>query len=94
MDFNSNLPVLVPAVVTLIVVSVGAGFALAWNQRPRIQLLVRRIWLVAVVVIVGGVALFWLSTAMVQGPPRSTVSRSLQQQQQEELRRRLRHGGH
>jgi len=93
MDLNANLPALVPAIITLVVVSVCAAFVLAWDRQPLIQTLVRRAWLLAAVVIVGGVAIFWLSTALV-GSRHPTVSRSLQQQQQDELRERLQKGGH
>lgn len=94
MEWNSNLPVLVPAVIAFIVISTGAALALAWNRRPQIQLLIRRAWFVAAIVIVGSVAIFWISTAMVEGPKRATVSRSLQQQQQDDLHKRLQTGGH
>jgi hypothetical protein len=93
MDLNASLPALVPAVIALIVVSVGAVLALAWDRQPQFQTLVRRIWLVAAIVIVGGVAIFWISTVLV-GSKHPTVSRSLQQQQQDELRERLQKGGH
>ena len=93
MGLNSSLPALVPAVIAFVVISVAAGLTLAWNGRPQIRLLVRRVWLVATIVLVGGVAIFWLSTAMV-GTHRPTVTRSLQQQQQDELRQRLKNGGH
>jgi hypothetical protein len=94
MELNSNLPVLVSAVIALIVVSVAAALTLAWGRRPRLRTLVGRLWLVAVVVIVVGVGVFWISTAMVEGPRRATVDRSLQARQQEELRLRLQKGGH
>ncbi len=93
MDLNSSLPALVPAVIALIVVSVAAGLALAWDRQPQFQLFVRRAWLLAVIVIIGGVAIFWIATALV-GSKHPTVSRSLQQQQQDELRERLKNGGH
>jgi len=93
MGLNSSLPALVPAVTVFIVISIAAGLTLAWNSRPQVQLIVRRAWLVATIVLVGGVAIFWLSTAIV-GTHRPTVSRSLQQQQQDELRQRLKNGGH
>ena len=94
MGLNPNLPVLVPAVITLIVISVAAGLVLAWNDRPQIRMLVSRAWIVGVVVILGGVGIFWISTAMVEGPKRATIPRTLQQQQQDELRQRIQKGGH
>jgi hypothetical protein len=94
MEVNSNLPVLVPAVISLFVVSVAAVLALAWRREPDFGRLVRRVWVAAVVVIVGGAAVFWIATAMVEGPRRAPVDRSLQAQQQEELRARLQKGGH
>ena len=93
MDLNAILPALVPAIIALIVVSACAGLALAWDRQPQFQILVRRTWLVAAIVIVGGVAIFWIATALV-GSKHPTVSRSLQQQQQDELRERLKKGGH
>ncbi|HKD22378.1 MAG TPA: hypothetical protein VKB71_10205 [Rhizomicrobium sp.] len=94
MGLNPNLPVLVPAIITLIVISVAAGLVLAWNDRPQIRMLVSRAWIVGVVIIVSSVGIFWISTAMVEGPKRTMVPRTLQQQQQEELRQRLKEGGH
>lgn len=94
MEFNSNLPVLVPGVITFVVISVAAAFVLALNRRPEIRKLVGRVWLAISVAIVAGVAVFWISTAMVEGPPRSTIDRSLQDQQQRELHQRLQNGGH
>ena len=94
MDFNANLPVLVPAVIGLIVVSVVAVLVLSWNRRSDIERIVRWAWLAAVVLIVMGVAVFWLSTAMVEGPKRSIVDRTMQKQQQQELTDRLKSGGH
>ena len=94
MELNSNLPVLVPAVIVLFIVSVAAAMALAWRRDPAFQRLVRRLWLAAAVVIVAGVAVFWIATAMVEGPRRAAVDRSLQAEQQDELRTRLQKGGH
>lgn len=94
MEFYSNLPVLVPAVIGFVVVSVVAIAALAWNKEPDVQTLVRRAWLAIVGAIVLGVVVFWIATAMVEGPKRATVDRSLQQEQQGELGKRVKTGGH
>ena len=94
MDYNAVLPVLVPGVITLVVVSVAAAFALAWVKDAQVRLWVRRGWLAAVVALFAGGAIFWVASAMVEGPERSTVDRSLQQQQQDELHQRLGEGGH
>ena len=94
MEFNASLPVLVPAIIGLIVVSAAAAFGLAWTKQPEVRRWIRRAWIVAAVVLVGGIAIFWISTAMVQGPPRATVERAMQEQQQEELRQRAQQGGH
>lgn len=94
MSYNSLLPALVPGVIVLAVLSVGAGFALAWNSDPRIRLIVRRFWIFAAVLVIGCVAVFWVSTVMVQGPKRVIVDRSLQEKQQDELRKRIHGGGH
>jgi hypothetical protein len=94
MEVNSNLPVLVPAVTVLIVASVAAGLALAWNRQARFQRLVRRLWLATVIITLAGAVIFWVSTALIEGPSRAPVDRSLQVQQQDELRQRLQKGGH
>jgi phage-related minor tail protein len=94
MGLNSLLPALVPAVIALVVVSVLAAFALAWDRGPDMRLIVRRAWVLASTFIILSVAIFWIATAMVEGPRRATIDRSLQQHQQDELQRRLRHGGH
>jgi hypothetical protein len=94
MELNSNLPVLVPAVITLIVVSGAAALAMAFNRQTSFRQLVVRVWLAAAALIVGGVVIFWISTAMVEGPRRATVDRSLQQRQQNELQQRLQKGDH
>ena len=91
---NSYLPVLVPGIIVLLVVSVAAALALAWTKEPQAQQIVRRVWLGVSVLVVLGVAVFWISTAMVQGPRGGTVDRNLQQQQQNELQRRTQGGGH
>ncbi len=94
MELNSNLPLLVSAVVALIVISVAAGLALAWTREQGARRLLIRTWIVLAVIIAGGALVFWVSTAMVEGPRRATVDRNLQAQQQDELRRRLQNGGH
>ena len=94
MEFNSNLPVLVPAVIALFVVSVAAALALAWRREPSVRRLIGRAWITVAVVIVASAAVFWIATAMVEGPRRAAVNRSLQTQQQDELRARLQKGGH
>ena len=94
MEFNSNLPVLVPAVVAIIVVSAAALLALAWNKQPNVRRLVTRVWLGAAVVIAGSAFIFWISTAMVEGPRRAAPDRGLQERQQQELQQRLQKGGH
>jgi Na+/H+-dicarboxylate symporter len=92
MNLGSNLPAILPAMITFIVVSVLAVFALAWNKQPQIQELVRRTWLFVSVLALVGVAVFWISTTMVQ--PGATVDHRLQEQQQRELQQRLQNGGH
>ena len=92
MEFNSALPVLVTAVITILLVSAGAGLALWWDPRPRIRLLVRRVWFAVTALCVLGVAIFLTGTALVGN--RSHVDRALQQKQQDELRQRLQSGGH
>jgi len=94
MELNSNLPVLVPAVIALLVISLAAALALAWRRQPAFRRLVGGLWLAATVIIVGGAAIFWISTAMVEGPRRATIDHSLQDRQQDELRQRLQKGGH
>jgi undecaprenyl pyrophosphate phosphatase UppP len=94
MDLNSNLPVLVPAVVGLIVISAAALLALAWIKQPEARQLVRRAWIVMSVLLVGGVVIFWISTAMVEGSHRSAIDRSLQEKQEDELHQRLQNDGH
>src|SRR5262245_46947450 len=94
MDYNTVLPVLVPGAIILIIVSVVAALALAWVRDGQIRQWVRRGWLAAVIVLIAGDAIFWVASAMVEGPERSTVDRSLQQQQQDELNQRLSEGGH
>jgi small neutral amino acid transporter SnatA (MarC family) len=94
MDLNSNLPVLVPAVIGLIAVSAAAALALAWVKQPQVRRWVWRSWLAAAILIAGGVVIFWISTAMIQGPRRSTIDHSLQERQRQELQQRLRNGGH
>ena len=94
MDYNTVLPVLVPGAIILIVVSVVAALALAWVKDGQIRQWVRRGWFATVVVLIAGSAIFWVASAMVEGPERSTVDRSLQQQQQDELSQRLSEGGH
>jgi uncharacterized membrane-anchored protein len=94
MEFNSNLPALVPAVIALVVVSVGAGLALAWNRQAQFRKYVIRAWIGAAVVIVGAVVVFWIATALVEGPRRAPIDRSLQERQQQELRERVQKGGH
>ncbi|HWU26822.1 MAG TPA: hypothetical protein VN154_10510 [Rhizomicrobium sp.] len=94
MGLNANLPALVPGVIAFIVLSVGAMVALAWSRQAEIQRIVRWTWFAGTIFIVAGVAIFWLSTAMVEGPKRAIVDRGLQNLQQNELRQRLDHGGH
>ena len=94
MDYNTALPVLVPGAIILIIVSVVAALALAWVKDGQIRRWVRRGWLATVVVLIAGGAIFWAASAMVEGPERSAVDRSLQQQQQDELHQRLGEGGH
>jgi len=94
MDYNYNLPVLVPAVISLIVISLAAALALASSRRPEFRRWVRRLWVAATAIIVVGAGVFWIATAMVQGPRRATLDHSLQDRQQEELRQRLQRGGH
>ena len=94
MELNAILPALVPAVITLIVVSVVAGLALAWTRQAEARRWIGRIWLAAAVLVVAGVVVFWVSTALVQGPHRTSVDRGLQDRQQQDLRRRLQDGGH
>ncbi|HUO99376.1 MAG TPA: hypothetical protein VMU01_11950 [Rhizomicrobium sp.] len=91
---NSMLPALVTALIVIIVASLGAGFALAWETRPRIRQLVRRLWLAVTVLSVAGVGIFWIGTAMVSRPGLTTVDRGMQTQQQGELHKRLQDGGH
>jgi hypothetical protein len=94
MDFNANLPVIVPGVVALIVVSAAAAFVLAWSREARIRLIVRRAWIACVALIVLGVVAFFVSTLMVEGPRHGVVDRTLQHKQHDELQQRLKDGGH
>lgn len=94
MGLYANLPALVPAVIALIVLSIGAALVLVFNEQPEVRRIVRTTWAVGVALIVSGAAIFWLATAMVQGPKRAVVDRNLQKAQQDELHQRLSHGGH
>jgi len=93
MGLGSNLPVIVPGMIVLIVVSVAAALALAWTKDSAAQLLIRRVWIGVSALVVVGVVVFWVSSAMV-GTREPTVDRGAQQQQQNDLQDRLKNGGH
>jgi len=91
---NAFLPVLVPAVIGLIVVSAAAALALAWTKDAAVQQLVRRAWVGIAVLIAVGVVVFWVASAMAPGAKSGSVDRNLQQEQQSELHQRLQQNGH
>lgn len=94
MSPNSNLPVLVPGVIVILVASVVAVLALAWVKDAQARQMIRRAWIGVSVLVVLGLAVFWISSAMVRQGPGGTVDRSLEQQQQNDLQRRAQSGGH
>jgi hypothetical protein len=90
---NSILPAIVPGIIILLAASVAAGLGLAWVKDAQAQQAIRRAWVGVLLLVVLGVAIFWISSAMVRQPA-STVDRNLQQQQQIELQQRNNNGGH
>ena len=82
---NPYLPVLVPAAIGFVVVSAIAALALAWTKAPDVRELIRRGWIALMVLMALGVLVFWIATAMVEGPRRSTIDKGLQDQQTKEL---------
>ena len=94
MDLNRYLPALVPAVLLLIVLAAIGFFALRWTDSARARLWIKRTLIVLATVAVGGPMLYWIATWAVEGTPRRTIDRSMQQQQMDELHKRVHQGGH
>ena len=94
MDLNRYLPALIPAVLALVVFGTAGLIALSWTNSVVMRLWIRRALFLLVLACFGGPFVYWIATWGVEGMPRRTIDRSLQQQQQEELRQRLQHGGH
>ena len=89
---NPILPVLVTAVITIVIASVAAAFALWWINEEQTRKIIRRVWFALMVLSVLGVAVFWISTTMIG--PGSSIDRSMQKKQSDELQERLHKGGH
>jgi glucan phosphoethanolaminetransferase (alkaline phosphatase superfamily) len=94
MDVNRYLPVLLPALVTLVALGAAGLIALNWTRSAVAHLWIKRALVVLVLITIGGPIIFWFMTWAVEGPPRHTIDRSLQQRQQNELQRRIQQGGH
>ena len=94
MDLNRYLPSLIPAVLALVVFGTAGLIALNVTQSVTMRLWIRRALFVLVLVTIGGPLVYWIATWGVEGTPRRTIDRSLQQQQQQELHQRIQHGGH
>ena len=94
MDLNRYLPALIPAVLALVVFGTVGLVALSWTNSVVTRMWIRRALFVLVLVAIGGPLVYWIATWGVEGTPRRTIDRSLQQQQQQELRQRTQHGGH
>jgi hypothetical protein len=93
MSLGANLPVIVPGMIVLIVISVAAALGLAWTKDAGAQVLIRRVWMALSAMVVVGVVVFYVSSGMV-ATRAPTVDRSVQQQQQSDLQQRIQNGGH